>query len=104
MRVRIRLKAFDHRALDFSVREIVNIVKTTGSELRGPVPLPTSISRTTVLRSPHVDKKSREQFEMRIHNRLIDIIDPSDRTIDALMRLSLPSGVHVEIKSEGERK
>ena len=96
--IRIRLKAFDHRILDASTREIVNTAKRTGAEVRGPIPLPTRIERFTVNRSPHIDKKSREQFEMRRYKRLIDIIDPTQRTLDALTELDLPAGVHVEIK------
>lgn len=96
--IRIRLKAFDHRILDASTREIVNTAKRTGAEVRGPIPLPTRIERFTVNRSPHVDKKSREQFETRSHKRLIDILSTSSKTVDALMKLELPSGVDVEIK------
>ncbi|MFH0792787.1 MAG: 30S ribosomal protein S10 [bacterium] len=97
-RIRINLRAFDHRLLDQSVMEIVETAKRTGAKIAGPVPLPTRINKYTVLRSPHVDKKSREQFEMRNHKRLIDIIDPTQRTLDALTELDLPAGVHVEIK------
>ena len=96
--IRIRLKAFDHRILDQSTNEIVNTAKRTGANVRGPIPLPTNISRYTVLRSPHIDKKSREQFEMRTHKRLLDIIDPTPQTVDALMKLDLAAGVDVEIK------
>ena len=96
--IRIRLKAFDHRILDQSTSEIVNTAKRTGANVRGPIPLPTNISRFTVLRSPHIDKKSREQFEMRTHKRLLDIIDPTPQTVDALMKLDLAAGVDVEIK------
>jgi small subunit ribosomal protein S10 len=96
--IRIRLKAFDHRILDNSTKEIVNTAKRTGAQIRGPVPLPTRIERFTVNRSPHVDKKSREQFEMRTHRRLLDIVDPTPQTVDALMKLDLASGVDVEIK------
>ncbi len=96
--IRIRLKAFDHRILDQSTGEIVNTAKRTGARVRGPIPLPTSIERFTVLRSPHIDKKSREQFEIRTHKRLIDIVDPTPQTVDALMKLDLASGVDVEIK------
>ena len=96
--IRIRLKAFDHRILDQSAGEIVNTAKRTGASVRGPVPLPTQIERFTVLRSPHVDKKSMEQFEMRTHKRLLDVVDPTPQTIDALMKLDLPAGVDVEIK------
>ena len=96
--IRIRLKAFDHRILDLSTREIVNTAKRTGEQIKGPVPLPTRIERFTVNRSPHVDKKSREQFEMRTHRRLLDIVDPTPQTVDALMKLDLAAGVDVEIK------
>ena len=96
--IRIRLKAFDHRILDQSTTEIVNTAKRTGAEVCGPIPLPTSIERFTVLRSPHIDKKSREQFEMRTHKRLLDIVDPTPQTVDALMKLDLAAGVDVEIK------
>lgn len=97
-RIRIRLKAYDHRILDQSAREIVNTAQRTGARVSGPIPLPTKISRFTVLRSPHIDKKSREQFEMRTHLRLLDILDAQPQTVDALMRLDLPAGVDVEIK------
>ena len=97
-RIRIRLKAYDHRILDQSAREIVNTAQRTGARVSGPIPLPTKISRFTVLRSPHIDKKSREQFEIRTHLRLIDILDAQPQTVDALMRLDLPAGVDVEIK------
>ena len=96
--IRIRLKAFDHRILDASAREIVNTAKRTGATVCGPVPLPTRVERFTVNRSPHIDKKSREQFEMRTHRRLLDIIDPTPQTVDALMKLDLAAGVEVEIK------
>jgi small subunit ribosomal protein S10 len=96
--IRIRLKAFDHRVLDASTSEIVDTAKRTGAEVRGPIPLPTKIEKYTVLRSPHVDKKSREQFEIRTHKRLLDIIDPTPQTVDALMKLDLAAGVDVEIK------
>ncbi len=96
--IRIRLKAFDHRVLDQSTGEIVNTAKRTGADVRGPVPLPTKIEKFTVLRSPHIDKKSREQFEIRTHRRLLDIIDPTPQTVDALMKLDLAAGVDVEIK------
>jgi len=98
--IRIRLKAFDHRVLDGSTREIVNTAKRTGARVRGPVPLPTEIERFTVNRSPHVDKKSREQFELKTHKRLIDILDSRPQTVDALTKLDLPAGVDVEIKVE----
>jgi small subunit ribosomal protein S10 len=96
--IRIRLKAFDHRVLDQSTHEIVNTAKRTGAQVRGPIPLPTRIEKFTVLRSPHIDKKSREQFEIRTHKRLLDIIDPTPQTVDALMKLDLAAGVEVEIK------
>ncbi len=96
--IRIRLRAFDHRLLDNSAREIVNTAKRTGARVRGPVPLPTRIEKFTVLRSPHIDKKSREQFEMRTHKRMLDIVDPTPQTVDALMKLDLAAGVDVEIK------
>ena len=96
--IRIRLKAFDHRILDQSTSEVVNTARRTGAKIRGPIPLPTSLNRFTVLRGPHVDKKSREQFEMRTHKRVLDIIEPTPQTVDALMKLDLASGVDVEIK------
>ena len=96
--IRIRLKAFDHRVLDQSTCEIVNTAKRTGAQVRGPIPLPTRIEKFTVLRSPHIDKKSREQFEIRTHKRLLDIVDPTPQTVDALMKLDLAAGVDVEIK------
>ena len=96
--IRIRLKAFDHRVLDQSASEIVNTAKRTGARVRGPIPLPTRIERFTVNRSPHIDKKSREQFEIRTHKRLLDIVDPTPQTVDALMKLDLAAGVNVEIK------
>ena len=96
--IRIRLEAFDHRVLDGSAREIVNTAKRTGAQVRGPIPLPTRIEKFTVNRSPHVDKKSREQFEMRTHRRILDIVDPTPQTVDALMKLDLAAGVDVEIK------
>ena len=96
--IRIRLKAFDHRILDQSTSEIVNTSRRTGAKIRGPIPLPTSLNRFTVLRGPHVDKKSREQFEMRTHKRVLDIVEPTPQTVDALMKLDLASGVDVEIK------
>ena len=95
--IRIRLKAFDHRVLDSSTREIVNTAKRTGAQVRGPIPLPTRIEKFTVNRSPHVDKKSREQFEIRTHKRLLDIVDPTPQTVDALMKLDLAAGVDVEL-------
>ncbi len=96
--IRIKLLAFDHNLLDDSVKEIVNAAKRTGANVVGPISLPTKISRFTVLRSPHIDKKSREQFEMRMHKRLLDIKDPTPQTVDALMKLELSAGVDVEIK------
>jgi small subunit ribosomal protein S10 len=96
--IRIRLKAFDHRVLDQSTSEIVNTAKRTGARVRGPIPLPTLIEKFTVNRSPHIDKKSREQFEIRTHKRLLDIVDPTPQTVDALMKLDLAAGVDVEIK------
>ena len=96
--IRIRLKAFDYRVLDTSTQEIVSTAKRTGARVRGPIPLPNKIERYTVLRSPHIDKKSREQFEMRTHKRLLDIVDPTPQTVDALMKLDLAAGVDVEIK------
>ncbi len=97
-RIRIRLKGFDSRLVDQSSKEIVDTAKRTGAMIAGPVPLPTKIERYTVLRSPHVDKKSREQFEIRTHKRLLDILEPTQQTVDALMKLDLASGVEVEIK------
>jgi small subunit ribosomal protein S10 len=97
-KIRIRLKAFDHRMIDKSAREIVETAKRTGAVVRGPIPLPTRIERFTLLRSPHVNKKARDQFEIRTHKRIMDIIEPTDKTVDALMRLDLASGVDVEIK------
>ena len=96
--IRIRLKAFDHRVLDQSAGEIMNTAKRTGADVRGPIPLPTRIEKFTVLRSPFIDKKSREQFEIRTHKRVLDIIDPTPQTVDALMKLDLAAGVDVEIK------
>lgn len=96
--IRIRLKAFDHRVLDQSAREIVSTAQRTGANVRGPIPLPTRIEKFTVLRSPHVNKKSREQFEIRTHKRVLDIVDPTPQTVDALMKLDLAAGVDVEIK------
>ena len=97
-RIRIRLEAYDHKVLDQAARQLVDAAKRTDARVAGPIPLPTRIERYTVLRSPHVDKKSREQFEIRSHNRLIDILSTSSKTVDALMKLELPSGVDVEIK------
>ena len=96
--IRIRFKAYDHRVLDTSAKEILETAKRTGADVRGPIPLPTRIEKFTVLRSPHIDKKSREQFEIRTHKRLMDIIDPTPQTVDALMKLDLAAGVDVEIK------
>ncbi len=96
--IRIRLKAYDHRLLDRSVKEIVETTRRTGAKIKGPIPLPTRINKYCVLRSPHVDKKSREQFEIRTHKRLMDIVEPTQNTVDALMKLDLPAGVDVEIK------
>ena len=97
--IRIRLKAYDHKLLDQSTVEIVNTAQKTGAKILGPIPLPTKKNKFTVLRSPHVDKKSREQFEMRTHKRLIDIVNPTPQTVDALMNLDIASGVDVEIKT-----
>ncbi len=97
-KIRIRLKGYDHRLLDQSALEIMDTAKRTGAKVSGPIPLPTKINRWTVLRSPHVDKKSREQFEIRTHKRLMDILDPTPQTVDALMKLDLAAGVDVEIK------
>jgi small subunit ribosomal protein S10 len=98
-KIRIRLKAYDYRLLDQSASEIVETAKRTGAKVAGPIPLPTKINRFTVLRGPFVDKKSREQFEIRTHKRLLDILDPTQQTLDALMKLDLSAGVDVEIKS-----
>ena len=100
-KIRIRLKAYDHRILDQSTTEIVDTARRTGARVAGPIPLPTVRNRWTVLRSPHVDKKSREQFEIRTHKRLLDILQPTPETVDALMKLDLPAGVYVEIKAFG---
>ena len=97
-KIRIRLKAYDHEVIDQSTQKIVETVTRTGAKIRGPVPLPTEKHRFTVIRSPHKDKDSREHFEMRIHKRLIDIIEPSPQTVDSLQRLDLPAGVDIEIK------
>lgn len=97
-RIRIRLKAYDHKVIDQSAHQIIDTAQRTGAQIAGPVPLPTKVSKWIVTRSPVVDKDSREQFEMRVHKRLIDIYDPSAQTIDALMHLSLPAGVGIEIK------
>jgi len=98
-KIRIRLKAYDHKLLDQSTGEILETAKRTGARVAGPIPLPTRINKFTVLRSPHVDKKSREQFEIRTHKRVLDILDPTQQTLDALMKLDLSAGVDVEIKS-----
>ena len=98
-KIRIRLKAYDYKLLDQSANEIIETVRRTGARTAGPVPLPTRINRYTVLRGPHVDKKSREQFEIRTHKRLLDIIEPTQQTLDALMKLDLSAGINVEIKS-----
>ena len=97
-KIRIRLKAYDHKLLDQSAGEIVETAQRTGARVAGPIPLPTRINRYTVLRGPHVDKKSREQFEIRTHKRLLDILEPSPKTVDSLQRLELPAGVDIEIK------
>jgi small subunit ribosomal protein S10 len=97
-KIRIRLKAYDHRVLDQSVKDIIDTVKKSGAKVRGPIPLPTTRNRWTVLRSPHVDKKSREQFEIRTHKRILDIVDPSPNTVDFLMKIDLSAGVDIEIK------
>ncbi len=97
-KIRIKLKAYDHRLLDLSTEDIVETAKKTGANISGPIPLPTKREIFTVLRSPHVDKKSREQFLLKTHKRLIDIVNPTAKTIDALRKLDLPAGVHVEIK------
>ena len=98
-KIRIRLKAFDHQLLDKSATDIVETAKRTGARVAGPIPLPTKINKYCVLRSPHVDKKSREQFEIRTHKRLLDILEPTQQTLDALMKLDLSAGVDVEIKT-----
>ena len=100
--IRIRMEAYDHSVLDQSAAEIVDTAKRTNSEVHGPVPLPTRIERYTVLSGPHVDKKARQQFEIRTHKRLIDIFEPTPQTVDALMKLDLPAGVDVEIKAFGK--
>jgi len=97
-RIRIRLKGFDHRLIDQSAKEILETAKRTGAQVRGPIPLPTKIERFTVLTSPHVDKDARDQYEIRTHKRLMDIVDPTDKTVDALMKLDLAAGVDVQIK------
>ena len=98
-RIRIRMEAYDHKALDRSALEIVETAKRTGAKVKGPIPLPTRIERYTVLRSPHIDKKSREQFEIRTHKRLIDISEPTSKTVDSLSRLELPAGVFIKIRA-----
>ena len=97
-KIRIRLKAFDHRLIDRSAREIVETAKRTGAQIRGPIPLPTKMERFTILISPHVNKDARDQYEIRTHKRLMDIVDPTDKTVDALMKLDLAAGVDVQIK------
>lgn len=97
-KIRIRLKAYDHKILDQSVRRVVDTIEGTGARVRGPIPLPTKKRKYTVLRSPHTHKDSREQFEIRIHKRVVDIVDSTPKTIDALMGMNLPTGVHVEVK------
>ena len=97
-KIRIRLKAFDHRLLDQSARQIVDAAERTGAQVVGPVPLPTRVEKFTVIRSPFIDKESREQFEIRTHKRLIDVLEPGSKTVDQLMRLQLPAGVDIEIK------
>ena len=103
-KIRIRLRAFDYRILDSSTHEIVDTARRTGARVVGPIPLPTHIAKFTVNRSPHVDKKSREQFEIRTHKRLLDILEPTGETVDALMKLDLPAGVDVEIKAVGKQQ
>lgn len=101
-RIRIRLKAFDHKLIDLSTKEIVNTAKRTGAQIRGPIPLPTKIERFTVLISPHVNKDARDQYELRTHKRLLDIVQPTDKTVDALMKLDLAAGVDVQISVEAD--
>ena len=98
-KIRIRMEAYDHRVLDQSALEVVETAKRTGAKVYGPVPLPTRIERYTVLRSPHVDKKSREQFEIRTHKRLIDIVEPTAKTMDALNKINMPAGIEIKIKA-----
>ncbi len=98
-KIRIRMEAYDHRALDQSAADIVETAKRTGAKVSGPIPLPTRMERYTVLRSPHVDKKSREQFEIRTHKRIIDILEPTAKTVDALNKLNMPAGIEVKIKA-----
>jgi len=102
-RIRIRLKAFDHRLIDRSTKEIVDTAKRTGAQVKGPIPLPTQIERYTVLVSPHVDKDARDQYELRTHKRVVDINQPTDKTIDALMKLDLAAGVDVQISVDVEK-
>ncbi len=97
-RIRLKLKSFESDLLDSSVKDIIETIKKTGAKVKGPIPLPTKISRYTVLRSPHVNKKSREQFEIRVHKRLLDIVNASQQTVDALMKIDLPAGVDIEVK------
>ena len=97
-RIRIRLKAFDHRLIDISTQEIVNTAKRTGAQVRGPIPLPTRTEKFTILISPHVDKDARDQYEIRTHKRVLDIVDPTARTVDELKKLNLPAGVDIQIK------
>ena len=97
-RLRIKLRGYDYKILDASIKEIVQTARDTGARVAGPIPLPTEINRYTVLRSPHIDKKSREQFEMRTHKRIVDIVEPTQQTVDSLMKLDLSAGVDVEIK------
>jgi small subunit ribosomal protein S10 len=103
-RIRIRIESFDHEIIDSSAVEIVNTAKRTGATVRGPIPLPTKIERITVLRSPHVDKKSREQFEIRTHKRIIDITEPSAKTVDELRNLNMPAGVDIKVKAMLDEK
>lgn len=98
-KIRIRMEAYDHRILDQSAADIIETAKRMGAKVSGPIPLPTSMERYTVLRSPHVDKKSREQFEMRTHKRLIDIIEPTPKTVDALNKINMPAGIEIKIKA-----
>lgn len=98
-KIRIRMEAYDHRVLDQSALEVVETAKRTGAKVFGPVPLPTRIERYTVLRSPHIDKKSREQFEIRTHKRLIDIVEPTAKTMDALNKINMPAGIEIKIKA-----
>jgi small subunit ribosomal protein S10 len=97
-RIRIRLKAFDHRLIDKSTQEIVETAKRTGAQIRGPIPMPTQIERYTILTSPHVNKDARDQYELRTHKRLLDIVEPTEKTVDALMKLDLAAGVEVQIR------